>query len=227
MFTLYKKEKVNPFSGCFSAIIQIVLLLSIFFLVKSPLTYMRKIDSNTINEAYNILKQENAVSESEYKEIDIIREIGVIEEYQKENEEKVSQENIDKIKINMDFFGIDLSKVPSQNLNDWKVYIIPVLYVIISFFSMKFVNSMQTGKKEDKDKQEINPMLQANKQMAYVFPILYLAVTIFTPLGLALYWLVNSILMIIEKLVLNIVLKDKDEPIEVEVIKDNSDSKGE
>jgi YidC/Oxa1 family membrane protein insertase len=224
MFELYKKEKINPFSGCFSAIVQIVLLLSIFYLVKSPLTYMRKLDSSTIDEVYSILKQENAVSESNYKEIDIIREIGIIENYEKEdnensleenneeeNEEKIviSQEDLNKIKINMDFLGIDLSKVPSQSTNDWKVYIIPVLYVIISFFSMRFVNSNQLKNKNDE--KEEDPMMQANKQMSYIFPILYLTVTIFAPLGLALYWLVNSILMIIERLVLNIILKDKEE----------------
>ena len=35
---LYKREKMNPFSGCFSAIIQIVLLFSVFYLVRSPIT---------------------------------------------------------------------------------------------------------------------------------------------------------------------------------------------
>lgn len=224
MMELYKKEKINPFSGCFSAIIQIVLLLSIFYLVQSPLTYMRKIDSNEINTTYELLKKENAISESNYKEIDIIREISFLEEYKKENAEiKVSEENIEKMKINMDFFGIDLSKVPSQNANDWKVFIIPVLYVIVSFISMKFINTVQTGKnKENKEDEEMNPMVQANKQMTYFFPFLYLMVTIFAPLGLALYWLVNSILMIIEKLVLNRILKDKKEEVVIEVISDKN-----
>ena len=51
-------------------------------------------------------------------------------------------------------------------------------------------------------------MQQANKNMSMIFPIMYLAVAIIAPLGLALYWLVNSILMIVERLILNKVIKD-------------------
>jgi len=47
-FELYKREKMNPFSGCFSAIIQIILLFSVFYLVRSPLTYMKKVDTQII-----------------------------------------------------------------------------------------------------------------------------------------------------------------------------------
>ena len=41
MIELYKREKINPFGGCFSVIIQFILLLAMFSLVRSPLTYMK------------------------------------------------------------------------------------------------------------------------------------------------------------------------------------------
>ena len=37
---LYKREKMSPFSGCLSSIIQIVIILSVFWLVSQPLTYI-------------------------------------------------------------------------------------------------------------------------------------------------------------------------------------------
>ena len=46
---LYKTENMSPFSGCFSGIVQIILLFAVFYLVRSPLTYMKKIDANIIN----------------------------------------------------------------------------------------------------------------------------------------------------------------------------------
>ena len=49
MMDLYKREKMNPFSGCLSAIIQIILLFSVFYLVRAPLTYMKKVDTELIN----------------------------------------------------------------------------------------------------------------------------------------------------------------------------------
>ena len=41
MMELYKREKINPFGGCFSVIIQFILILSMFYLVRSPITYMK------------------------------------------------------------------------------------------------------------------------------------------------------------------------------------------
>ena len=47
---LYKREKMSPFSGCLGAIVQIILLFSVFYLVRSPLTYMKKVDNNLIEQ---------------------------------------------------------------------------------------------------------------------------------------------------------------------------------
>ena len=46
---LYKQEKMSPFSGCFSAIIQFILLISIFYMVRFPLTYMEKVDKTQLD----------------------------------------------------------------------------------------------------------------------------------------------------------------------------------
>ena len=61
----------------------------------------------------------------------------------------------------------------------------------------------QTG-----DMQEV--MQQTSQNMSMIFPIMYLSVAIIAPLGLALYWLVNSLLMTAERLILNKVIKDEE-----------------
>lgn len=222
---LYKEEKYNPFSGCFSVILQFVLILAIFYLVGSPLTHMKRIDTEVINKYYKLMQQENLATNGRYPEIEIIREIDNLKALQNE---EINQEELDKMNINMEFLGLDLSQIPSKNTSDWKVFIIPVLYVIISFISLKISMATQPGTKknkekllnEDNSKPEPNPddmmeaMEQANKNMSMMFPIMYLAVAIIAPLGLALYWLVNSVLMIIERLLLNAFMKD-DETEEV------------
>ena len=50
IMNLYKNEKMSPFSGCLTAIIQMLLLLSIFYLVRSPITYMEKVPTDEINK---------------------------------------------------------------------------------------------------------------------------------------------------------------------------------
>ena len=231
---LYKSENMSPFSGCLSAIVQIVLLFSVFFLVQSPLTYMKKADANMVDKYIKIMQQNNLSSaNSGYPQIELIREIDNIKnlknqenaENNAENQEEgkiqlseINEEELDSLKINMDFLGLNLAQVPTKS-SDWKAYIIPALYVIVSVISLKVTNisTPKPEKKEDaengekKEGEDFDPMMQMNKNMKFLFPIMYLSVALIAPLGLALYWLMNSLLMIIERLVLNKLLKDEEE----------------
>ena len=221
---LYKNEKMSPFSGCFTAIIQIVLLFSIFYLVRSPLTFMQKIPTENINNYISQLQEGGKSVSTAYPEIDIIREYEFLKEKNPEDE------YIDKANLQMNFLGLDLSKVPQQNLTDFTVYIIPVLYIISSFISIKLSKSMQQKTQKEADKQsmkidgttgkemvpkeennEMDAIMQTNKMMSWFMPLMSLSVAIIAPLGLALYWLTNNILMIIERLILNKVIKSEEE----------------
>ena len=135
----------------------------------------------------------------------------------------------------MEFLGLDLNKVPMQNLSDPKVYIIPILYIISTFVSMKITTSLQQKDKKDKigdknigktienvdinnenketsmvkkEEEEYDVMEQTNKMMSWMMPIMSVSISLVAPLGLALYWLVNNIAMIGERLVLNKIIKD-------------------
>ena len=218
---LYKKENMNPFSGCLSTIIQFILLISIFYMVRFPLTYMKKVDASVLNNYIQVLKENNIQISQAYSEIDIIRETGLLKE-------NLPEDNVlDDVNINMNFLGLDLSKIPQQNLNDWTVYIIPIFYIISTFISMKLTTSIQKGKEsnkeiiditektekdenvEDVEKNEMeDAMAQSNKMMSWMMPFMSVSISLVAPLGLALYWLVNNVLMIIERLVLNKVIKD-------------------
>ena len=56
---LYKRENLSPFSGCISSIVQILIILSVFYLVSRPLTYMKKIDPGIIENYKNEISAEN------------------------------------------------------------------------------------------------------------------------------------------------------------------------
>ncbi len=213
---LYKTEKVNPLSGCLSSILQIIIILSVFWLVSKPLTYMKKVPQDTINNYVTEIKEAGS-STSAYQEIDVIKQKG----QQDEN-----------VNINLDFFGIDLSMVPNANMKDLKVYIIPVLYVLTSFLSMKLTNKQAKTKKketlaiaeksqdskENIEKEEKDPAEEAaesmelmSNSMNYMFPIMAISISFVTPLGLALYWLVSNVLIIIERVIIDKVFDKKDE----------------
>ena len=219
---LYKTEKMNPFSGCLTAIIQIILLFSIFYLVRSPLTYMQKIPEENMNNYVKQLQESGKSVSNVYPEIDIIREYNFLKEQNPEDE------YIDKANLKMNFLGLDLSKVPQQNLTDYTVYIIPVLYILSSFVSIKLSTAMQQKEQNNKEKEvidgttgkelvpeegknEMDAVMETNKMMSWFMPLMSVSVAIVAPLGLALYWLTNNILMIIERLILNKVIKGEEE----------------
>lgn len=211
---LYKSENMSPFSGCLSAILQLVILLSVFYMVKSPLTFVKGVSEEDINNYRNELRSANLEVNEAYPEISIIRHKG------KEDE---------KVCLNMDFLGLDLSKVPMQNLSEPKVYIIPILYILSTFISTKLTTSMN---KKDKDKkllkehiddyegeskevkqevQEVDMMEQTNKSMSLLMPIMSISISLVAPLGLALYWLTSNVLMILERFFMNKYFKSKEE----------------
>lgn len=217
---LYRTEKMNPFSGCFTAIVQVVLLLSIFYLVKSPLTFMQKVPEESLNTYIQQVQEEGKTISSVYPEIDLIKE------YEWLKEKNSDDENVEKLNLEMNFLGLDLNKIPQQNMSDYTVYIIPALYILSSFISIRMTTSMQEKKKKEaeakkapidgttgkelepvKEEDELDAVMQTNKMMSWMMPIMSISIAFVAPLGLALYWLMSNILMIAERLILNKIIK--------------------
>lgn len=197
MMEMYKRENLSPFSGCLSSIAQLILILAVFYMVRSPLTYMRKVDPQVINDYTSKLEQK-----TNYPEVQIVKEFGSSDE---------------KVNLNMDFLGLDLSTVPNSNYKDFKSFIIPFLYVVSSIVSMKMTLNMQkkekTSENKDGEEKEESPedmMQNTNKTMSYMMPVMAFSISLVAPLGLALYWLMSNILMILERVFLN-KLKQKEE----------------
>lgn len=207
---LYKKENMSPFSGCLSSIFQFIVILSMFYLVSRPLTYMLNIDNNVIEDYKTQIQQDSENNSSlRYPEIAIIKNFSETDE---------------NVRINMNFLGLDLSDVPTKDYQDWKVFIIPVLYVITSFASMKITTSLNSANNKKERKQEktnlpekveendtVEMMEQMNKNMTLMMPLMTVSIALIAPLGLALYWFLSNLLSIFERLFVYKVFKSEEE----------------
>ena len=263
LMDLYKRENVSPFSGCLTSIIQIVLLIAVFGLVRNPLTYMLKIDPVAVEGVKNYIVQEGETINPGYPQISILKYVSKnsdkiidlnqidVNQLQKdknaENGEEVTTENeaetvaeeakeevvadkneinLKDLYINMNFLGLDLSNIPKENYQDWTVFIIPALYVLTTMVSMRLTTKMTEQAKKDKDVIEIEKVEenknndemskeemgeQMTKSMTWFMPIMSVSISLIAPLGLALYWLLNNIMMIIERVVLDKVLKSEED----------------
>ena len=218
VMAIYKREKVSPFSGCLSGILQLVIFISVFYLVSRPLTYMKKVDPAVIASGQS----------SSYQEIKVI-------------ELKSGEDQ--NVALNMNFLGFDLSKVPMQNWKDWKVFIIPFFYVLLTFVNIRMtskdmkkdkkIKEIEAGKEKDKVKEkeldktdndldkkvennnketpeeQLDSMKQMTNNMNYMMPIMSISISLIAPLGLSLYWLISNILQLGEKIVIDKVMNNK------------------
>ena len=211
--SLVENESITIKINFLSSLHQIqLIILSVFWLVSKPLTYMKKINPEIIEKYAQELKEDG--TNSSYTEIAIINK-------------KAAEDP--EVYINMEFLGLDLSKVPTQSLDDYKVYIIPILYVISSIISIKLTTKMSNKNntkkekkllceandkdniKEEKQPDEMEMMQQMNNNMSYMMPIMSVLIAIIAPLGLALYWFISNVLMIIERLIIDKFINQKEE----------------
>ena len=243
IMNLYKEHNMSPMSGCLTSILTLFIFISVFYIVSRPLTYMRHLDNSIITQYTDEIygtnndnientidntvedndKQPTTQNRRTYPEIAIIKEKG---------------ESDERVYINMKFLGLDLSDIPSQNYSNWTVYIIPVLYVLTTFVSLKLNEAMSKKRKEDaiknavvtervvsrdENKEEkslvptdkddddtLDTMNDMSKTMTWMMPIMSVSISLIAPLGLALYWLVGNVFMIIERLITNKIINDND-----------------
>ena len=152
---------------------------------------MKKVDTEIINDYSTKLE-----TKTNYPEVQIIKEFG--------NED-------DTVYLNMNFLGLDLSSVPTSNFKDIKNLVIPGLYVVSSIVSAKLtLNTKKEKKKEDNSEKEPEMLESTNKTMSYMMPIMAFSISLVAPLGLALYWLMSNVLMILERVIINTINAKKE-----------------
>lgn len=180
---LYAQHKINPVSGCLPMLIQIPLIIAMFYIVKQPLTYIAKLPQDqVISYASEYLQKENV----EFKEAKAY-EINIAKQY-----------NL----MDMSWFkNINLGDVPSDvfNKDDAKkanpiILLIPILSIVFSIISNKLSQKSMEMTEEQKEMQ---------KSMNLMMPLLSASISYSMPIALGIYWLLGSIISIIQQLLTN------------------------
>lgn len=235
---LYKKENLSvfaPFLGMLLTILQIFIILSVFYMVSKPLTHIKRMPQNEIDTYIAKTEEISNNQNNNNRRNDFQKEIKVLQ----------TIENDNKLKLNMNFLGIDLRDTPGEkvkslndikNIGNIKVMIIPILYILISVINLtvarkdlekqreiaknenKNLNTAKDEKTEDKFTQDDfqDAMMSSQKIMTYIMPIMMFSVTMITPLAVALYWLINTITEIFK---IKVVKKIVDKKLEEEKTK--------
>lgn len=197
LMKLYKENKVNPLSGCLPMLIQIPIILAMFYIVRQPLTYI----TQTPKEEIKTYTQQ------------ILNKEEVLDKEMQANELTIAKE---KNLIDMQIMpGINLGDIPSNVFSKDEnkkaspfSLIIPILTIAFSFLQNKLTqkNSNQTPEQ-----------LEMQKTSNLMMPLLSGFISYTMPLALGVYWLFGNILQIIQQMIINkIVKKDKEKILALE-----------
>ena len=223
LMKVYDKYEISPTGGCMPLLLQMVILMGFIQIVYNPYTFLLNIPASEISEIASGLGIQLTNQLSLSNEI-----IAVLAERGYETA------------LDLNFLGINLSKVLSENLTDITMWILPVIALVLTILSALMSQNQAT--KNQSEKQKNDPQAQQaaamSKSMFIMMPLMTAWITYSWPLGCALYWAISTITQMAQQFIVNefvikkmkpIVLKKKKTPqvkkevIDVQALSDETD----
>ena len=178
MQKLYQEENVSMSGGCLPLILRLIFMMSIYWIILSPLTYLMHIDKSVIAEATQALGT-TAKSGSELAIIHAVRN-GTIDS-------PAIAKALES--INFEFFGINLTQTPKFSFNIFKdfqtIWIMPIIAFGAQILSSLLSMAMQ---------KKINPDAPSMNSMLLMMPLISLFIGFSLPGGVTFYWACSSLI---------------------------------
>ncbi|MGI5978796.1 MAG: membrane protein insertase YidC [Oscillospiraceae bacterium] len=207
---LYRDEHVNPMSGCLWNLVPIIVLFMLYRVIRLPLSSMMRLTADQVqtitDKLVNLGLYTIPAKEDAYAEITLANIIH-------ENANQLGElfKSMPKlVDINFEFLGLNLGQRPQWNFFvhvDWSqtsswlpalgLFLIPIISGLLSYFSTKvsMATNPQTG---------VDPQQQASmKSMMIMMPLMSVWFGFIMPAGLGVYWIANSLLAMIQEIILN------------------------
>ena len=162
LMNLYKENKVNPLSGCLPLIIQIPIILAMFYIVKQPLTYIVQTPQEEIKTYTQQLLNKEDVNEKEMQ----ANELLIAKEHNLINMQVIPGINLGDVPSNV--FSKDENKKASPIS-----LAIPILTFIVSFLLNKYSqkNTQQTPEQAEMQKTTNLMMPLMSAFFSYAMPL--------------------------------------------------------
>ena len=193
LMNLYKENKVNPLSGCLPLIIQIPIILAMFYIVKQPLTYIVQTPQEEIKTYTQQLLNKEDVNEKEMQ----ANELLIAKEHNLINMQVIPGINLGDVPSNV--FSKDENKKASPIS-----LAIPILTFIVSFLLNKY---------SQKNTQQTPEQAEMQKTTNLMMPLMSAFFSYAMPLALGVDWLFGSMLQFVQQFVINLVVKKDKEKI--------------
>lgn len=220
MQKLYQEENVSMSGGCLPMIFRLVLMMSIYYLILSPLTYMSGVDSakitkvdSAITESMEELRKEDEAKYNKYREelnwqgsgrnelaiVSIIRGHGdVIKEIMSEETYAEIEEDLEDIKIKDKEADIDYTfftdKIDLTESPKFSINIFDNWKPIWTMPLLAFACQMFTSWLSMLMQKKINPDAPSMAGMMFTMPLFSLFIGFALPGGVTFYWACSSLI---------------------------------
>ena len=202
----YADNNVNPLGGCGWSLIPLVILYPLYAIIRRPLKYMMWLTEDAVKAVASALNW-TAVKGTEftiggYNELMLgsMMNSGNLE-VARTAAAATGVSAASMFVINFNFFGIDLSQVPQlkfwENGVSWNsvgLVLLPLISAVLSLLSM-----IVSQKTNQMNRNQEAPKM--NTSMLLMGPVMSLWIGFIMPAGLCIYWIANSVLMMVQEVI--------------------------
>ena len=180
MQKLYQEENISMGGGCLPLLIRMVFMLSVYSLIRKPLTYLIGIPSDKITELANKF---GTIANKTVDEISLLGKLSA------PGAEVSADIAADISEVNFRLFGLDLTQTPDFGWNvveSWQaIWLIPIL---------AFAAQMLTSVVSMKMQKKLNPEAPSMAGMMLTMPLLSLFIGFSLPGAVGFYWICSSLI---------------------------------
>lgn len=215
LMKVYQENNVNPAGGCLPMLIQMPIILSLYWVIAQPLKFMLGKSQEAITKIVEVAATGMGRT---------IQQMGTQQEmvamnYFHDNQQALSQvegllEKSELINFN-NFLGLHLGEVPTYKPDilfgpDAKIYI-PLFILVLLATATTFLSTKLTMPKNKPDNEQKNPAGCSNNSMLLMGPAMTLLFGFRLPAGVILYWMAGYVVGIFQQLYINKTIYNKKE----------------
>ena len=205
----YAENNVSPLGGCGWSFIPILILYPLYAIIRRPLKYMMWLTEDAVKAVAKALNwsvefgTEFSATTGAYNELVLASMMNTGNlEAAKAEVTALGVSAASMFVVNFDFFGIDLSQKPQLDFwaaaegiswNSVGLFLLPLISAGLSLVSM--IVSQKTNQMNKDQKTKMSPM------MLLMGPVISLWIGYAMPAGLCIYWIANSLLMMVQEVI--------------------------
>ena len=213
---LYAEEGVNPMSGCLWSFLPFPILIALYSIIRQPITRFMMLTTTAMQGVIDAVSAAGfdlaAIAMTANDGAVTVKDgLTQLQPYGQITLVKAAQElgvALPEGWIHMDFsfLGMDLTMIPSDVIGQigtggWAVIgvlLIPIVSGALSFWQSKVSMAGNPSAEDPND-----PTARSSRMMMWMMPIMSLWIGFTLPASLGVYWIANSVLMLVQEKVLN------------------------